>query len=69
MIYEFLVGNTPFGSDQDEPYNIYKEVLKANLYFPRIVENIQSKLIIQQLLNKNPASRIGGSISNLKDHK
>lgn len=37
MIYEFLVGQCPFGANENDAYGIYKSILDHNLLFP---ENI-----------------------------
>lgn len=69
MLYEFLCGGVPFGNDWEDPYMIYQYILQGNLDFPKFVHKlIDAKLLISQLLSKNPETRTGGSIDNLKNH-
>ncbi|CAG9332462.1 PKG_39 [Blepharisma stoltei] len=70
MIYEFLYGKLPFGENLDDPHEIYEKILEYRLCFPRDLDSAAySKNLIQQLLNKNPALRMGGVTSKLKEHK
>lgn len=70
MVYEFLFGGVPFGDDEDDPHTVYQKVLERKLIFPSNLDAANPvKAIIQQLLCKIPAVRIGGSIDKLKDHK
>lgn len=69
MLYEFMFGIVPFGQDEDNPYSIYERVQERRLVFPKWVDNKNKvKEFINQLLSKNPASRLGGSFENLKAH-
>lgn len=37
-MYEFLCGRVPFGEEEDDPYQIYEEILDLNLEFPQEIE-------------------------------
>lgn len=69
MLYEFLYAVVPFGEDENDPYMIYETVQKSKLIFPAESEN-KDKIwdLLNQLLNKNPAARLGGSFENIKSH-
>ena len=69
MLYEFLYGPVPFGDGEFDPYIIYEIVQQCKLNFPPNSENKDKvKDLLAQLLNKNPAVRLGGSFENLKSH-
>ncbi|CAG9330980.1 PKG_34 [Blepharisma stoltei] len=70
LIYEFLFGRVPFGEDFNDPHEIYEKVLEYRLTWPIDLDPAaSSKNFVQQLLNKNPAMRMGGVTTNLKEHK
>lgn len=69
MLYEFIYGAVPFGEEDEDPYVVYEQVLEHRIKFPNMQEyNPHSKQLIEQLLSKNPAMRIGGSFENIKNH-
>lgn len=69
MLYEFLFGLVPFGEDEEDAYGIYQKVQEHKLEFPAWTDkNSKAITIVTQLLSKNPAKRLGGSIENLKSH-
>ena len=69
MTYEFLFGKVPFGDEEDDPYAVYEKVQDRDLEYPRWADKQEkSKEIINQLLSKNPAKRLGGSFDNIKSH-
>ena len=69
MLYEIAYGKVPFGPEEDEPKVIYQKILEHKL-------DLRSspypgngyKGFIAQLLNLNPAARLGGSMERLKSH-
>ena len=63
-----MAGYVPFGEDAEDPYEIYQEILKNPLAFPKHMKDTVSNNLISQLLSKNPDSRLGGSYSDLKKH-
>ena len=70
ILFEFLCGGVPFGEELEDPYMIYEKILERRLVYPSFVDSkMPSKPIIEQLLNKNPVLRNGGSAENLKGHK
>lgn len=69
ILFEFLCGGVPFGETEEDPYMIYEKVLERNLVYPKFIDHrLPAKPFIEQLLNKNPGLRTGGSIENLKGH-
>jgi cGMP-dependent protein kinase len=67
ILYEFLCGGVPFGENEEDPYAIYEKVMERKLIYPPFVDpRLSAKPFIEQLLNKNPGVRTGGSIENLK---
>ena len=68
VLYEFMAGYVPFGEDAEDPYEIYQEILKNPLSFPKHMRDPVSNSFVSQLLSKNPDSRLGGSYSDLKKH-
>ena len=69
MLFEFMFGAVPFGEDESDPYIIYEKIQEHRLVFPKGVDNKNKvKEFITQLLNKNPANRLGGNFDNLKAH-
>ena len=69
MLFEFMFGGVPFGEDENDPYSIYTKIQERRLVFPQWVDNkYKIKELINQLLSKNPASRLGGNFEKLKSH-
>ena len=68
MIFEMLTGQVPFGEHEEDPYSVYQKVLKDKLRFPTFVKEGPVRKLTEQLLNRNSAFRVGGSIDNLKRH-
>lgn len=69
ILYEFIYGAVPFGEEDEDPYVVYEKVLEHRIKFPSAQEySPATKQLIEQLLSKNPAMRIGGSFENLKKH-
>jgi len=63
-----MCGNIPFGEEAEDPYEIYQEIIRANLKFPQYLKDNNARLFITQLLNKIPETRLGGSYPSLKSH-
>mmetsp|Transcript_18784 Transcript_18784/g.18756 ORF Transcript_18784/g.18756 Transcript_18784/m.18756 type:complete len:397 (-) Transcript_18784:17-1207(-) len=69
ILFEFLCGNVPFGENEEDPYLIYECILARKIVYPPwIQKNLPAKPLIEQLLSKNPSSRVKGGIENLKTH-
>ena len=57
MFYEMVFGNLPFGEDFDDPYDIYKDIEKSNLYFPLTYKDSKGKDVMKRLMVKNQEKR------------
>lgn len=64
--YEFICGGLPFGENIEDAFEIYQEIVKKSITYPNIMTDKTAKPIIEQLLNKTPEVRLGGSYSALK---
>lgn len=42
-LYEFLCGGLPFGEDQDDPFEIYKEIVKNPINYPQYITDKTAK--------------------------
>ena len=69
VLYEFIAGFVPFGEDAEDPMQIYQEIIKNPLKFPKHMKDERVNSFISLLLTKNPESRMGGSFANLKKHQ
>jgi hypothetical protein len=59
----------PFGENDSDSYAIYEKVLEGKITYPSYAKpSTEVQGFIEQLLNKNPALRSGGSFENLKKH-
>ena len=68
VMYEFMGGLLPFGEELDDPYEIYEEIVKKGISYPHYMNDRKAKKMIEQLLNKVPEVRLGGSYTALKNH-
>jgi cGMP-dependent protein kinase len=66
VLFEFMAGFVPFGEDAEDPLQIYQEIIKNTLKFPKHMKDQTINSFISLLLNKNPETRLGGSFANLK---
>ena len=69
LMYELLNGNTPFHADTYK--ETYQKILKSSVEFPKKISK-EAKDLLQQLLEKDPKSRIGclkNGINDIKNHK
>jgi cGMP-dependent protein kinase len=70
MLYEFLCGKVPFGEEEHDPYECYKQTLENELKFPDFIdEDSPAAQLVKQLLASCPAARLGGSPSQLLSHR
>jgi len=67
--YEFMCGRVPFGEDADDPYEIYEEVITKPLSYPNFLKDKKARRLMDQLINKVPEVRLGGSYASLKAHQ
>ena len=65
-LYEFMCGMVPFGEEAEDPYEIYEEIIKTELTYPNYLKDKKAKKLMDQLLNKVPEIRLGGSYAALK---
>ncbi|CAD8072813.1 unnamed protein product [Paramecium primaurelia] len=65
-MYEFMCGGVPYAEEQDDPYEIYEEIMNTQLKFPTFIRDRQAKKFMEQLLSKQPETRLGSSFSALK---
>jgi cGMP-dependent protein kinase len=72
-LYEFMCGMVPYGEECEDPYEVYQLILNQNnLSYPAYFltkENKVTKIFIEQLLNRVPDIRLGGTYASLKAHK
>lgn len=67
-MFEFMVGYVPFGEDAEDPYEIYEEIIKKELSFPKYIADEKAKSLMKQLLSKIAEPRLGGSFSTIQNH-
>lgn len=65
-MYEFMCGMVPFGEEAEDPYEIYEEIIKKEMSYPNYLKDKKAKKLMDQLLNKVPEIRLGGSYATLK---
>lgn len=70
LLYELLLGKVPFGSDEEDPYKIYKEIIEKDLSFDDS-QTINGACIslISKLLSKYPDKRHRKVLEKLKLHE
>lgn len=61
-----MCGYVPFAEDAEDPYEIYETIIKEEIKFPNYMKDAGAKHFMQQLLNKIPEIRLGGSYNALK---
>ena len=71
-LYEFMCGYVPFGEDCEDPYEVYKMIADQELSYPTYFvtekSNKLAKKMMEQLLNRSPDARLGGSYAALRAH-
>lgn len=68
--YEFVCGMVPFGEEEEDPYSIYKLIMKGDVVeYPNYYNDKLGKSLISQLLSKIQEVRLGNSYSALKNHQ
>ena len=66
-----MCGLVPFGEELEDPYDVYQAIAVKQLEFPpyfMLRKNKTVKKLIEQLLNRSPDARLGGSYAALKAH-
>ncbi|KAM3141578.1 hypothetical protein pb186bvf_006183 [Paramecium bursaria] len=67
-LFEFICGGLPFAEDAEDPFEIYKEIVKKPIQYPDYMSDKSAKVIIEQLMNKTAEMRLGGSYQSLKQN-
>lgn len=39
-LFEFMCGYVPFGEESEDPYEIYEEIVKKKIHFPKYLADI-----------------------------
>lgn len=71
-MYEFMCGLVPFGEECEDPYEVYQLITSQSISYPNYFKDKKNKVarsLIEQLLNRNPNARMGGSFDALKAHQ
>ena len=69
VLYELLFERVPFAEEEEDPMVIYEVVLTGKLRYPHQHNAYtEARVVINQLLNKNPSSRMAGGFEKLKAH-
>lgn len=71
LAYELISGYTPFGNNDDPQTEIYRKIVRDDLFFPRDCYDQQGMHLIASLLNKNEGLRFGCTrlgITSIKSH-
>jgi cGMP-dependent protein kinase len=55
-----------FLKEAEDPYEIYEEIAKKPLTYPSFLKDRKAKKLMDQILNKTPEIRVGGSYAALK---
>lgn len=68
-LFEFMCGYVPYGEEQQDPYEIYLEIVNSKeIRFPSYIHDKVAQSLMSQLLHKIPELRHGGSFAALKAH-
>lgn len=54
ILFEFMAGYVPYGEEAEDPLQIYQEILKNPLKFPKNMKDTNINGFISLLLCKNP---------------
>nr|CAD79354.1 cGMP-dependent protein kinase [Paramecium tetraurelia] len=68
-MYEFMCGGVPFGEELEDPYQIYEEIMNTQIKYPTFLKDRHAKKFMEQLMNRQPETRLGASYSALKAHQ
>lgn len=69
MMYEFVCGPLPFGSDTEDQLELFREILEAPLQFSDYVTDETAVGIVSSLLERTPELRTGSSTRGAKEIK
>ena len=66
-MYEFMCGGVPFGENAEDPMDVYLAIINDKMTFPNFCRDHDFKLLMQQMLTKNPMRRMS-KFSQVKSH-
>ena len=66
-MYEFICGKVPFGEEEEDPMDVYLDIVNVNLTFPHFINDNDFKSLMEQMLTKNPINRLS-KFSEVKKH-
>ena len=66
-MYEFICGKVPFGEEEEDPMDVYLDIVNINLTFPHFINDNDFKSLMEQMLTKNPINRLS-KFSEVKKH-
>lgn len=66
-LFEFVVGEVPFGENSTDPIDIYKEIIFSELRFPNLQVDKNFMDFVSQVLHKNPLARLY-NFTQIKNH-
>ena len=66
LLYEFMCGQLPFADNADDPYEIHSIIIKEQVKYPSFFTDAKAKKLIEQLLNKQPDSRMSKGFPAIK---
>lgn len=73
LVFEMLAGYSPFADHKNnDQLQIYKNILRGKLRFPRTIKSGAVQDLINKLLRPNPSERLGclkGGAEDIKNHK
>ena len=64
-----MCGRVPFGEEAEDPYEIYEEIIRNPIVYPKYLKDKKARKLMEQLLSKIPDARLGGSYAILKGNK
>jgi len=67
MMHEFIVGPLPFGADNEDQLELFRDILESPLQLPRSLADETAISIISGLLERTPALRLGSSLRGAKE--
>lgn len=68
VMYELMCGGLPFAENSENPYEIYEEIIKSPLVFPKFLKDRKAMELMMQLMNKIPEMRLEAGYDELKRH-
>ncbi|CAD8202308.1 unnamed protein product [Paramecium pentaurelia] len=67
--FELMCGEVPFaGNEDDDPYIIQEAILNGRVEYPQFLKDFKAIKLMDQLMNRTPELRLGGSYDALKVH-